>query len=65
MGPAVMCERVHQVRDRMSRRQLPCLAFDRFESMLDDIGLELRAQTWKLMTLMVLVVGVVVAAVRL
>ena len=41
------------------------LRLDRFESKLDDIGRELRAQTWKLMTLMVAVVGVVVAAVRL
>jgi hypothetical protein len=35
------------------------------ESKFDDVGRELRAQTWKLMTLMVAVVGVVVAAVRL
>jgi len=32
---------------------------------LDDLAREVRAQTWKLMTLMVAVVGVVVAAVRL
>ena len=38
---------------------------DRTETRLDDISRELRAQTWKLMTLMVVVVGVVVAAVRL
>jgi hypothetical protein len=38
---------------------------DRFEGRLDDLGRELRAQTWKLMTVMVAVVGVVVAAVRL
>jgi hypothetical protein len=38
---------------------------DRMESKFDDVGRELRAQTWKLMTLMVAVVGVVVAAVRL
>ena len=38
---------------------------DRTETRLDDISGELRAQTWKLMTLMVAVVGVVVAAVRL
>jgi hypothetical protein len=41
------------------------LRMERFESRLDDIGRELRAQTWKLTTLMVAVVGVVVAAVRL
>ncbi len=38
---------------------------DRCEAKLDDIAHEIRAQTWKLMTLMVAVVGVVVAAVRL
>jgi hypothetical protein len=38
---------------------------DRVESRLDGMSRELRAQTWKLMTLMVAVVGVVVAAVRL
>ncbi len=32
---------------------------------LDELAREIRAQTWKLMTLMVAVVGVVVAAVRL
>jgi hypothetical protein len=35
------------------------------EDKLDDISRELRAQTWKLMTLMVAVVGTVVAALRL
>jgi hypothetical protein len=35
------------------------------EDKLDDIARELRAQTWKLMTLVVAVVGTVVAAVRL
>ena len=35
------------------------------EDKLDDISKELRAQTWKLMTLMVAVVGTVVAALRL
>jgi len=38
---------------------------DRLEARLDDVALEIRAQTWKLMTLMVAVVGIVVAAVRL
>ena len=36
-----------------------------FDGKLSDIAREVRAQTWKLMTLMVAVVGVVVAAVRL
>ncbi len=35
------------------------------EDKLDDLSRELRAQTWKLMTLMVAVVGTVVAALRL
>lgn len=35
------------------------------EENVDDISRELRAQTWKLMTLMVAVVGTVVAALRL
>jgi hypothetical protein len=35
------------------------------ENKVDDIARELRAQTWKLMTLVVAVVGTVVAAVRL
>ncbi len=38
---------------------------DRVEQRLDELAREIRAQTWKLMTLMVAVVGVVVAAVRL
>jgi hypothetical protein len=38
---------------------------DRLEARLDDVAHEIRAQTWKLMTLMVAVVGIVVAAVRL
>jgi hypothetical protein len=38
---------------------------DVVERRLDDMAREIRAQTWKLMTLMVAVVGVVVAAVRL
>ena len=37
----------------------------RLEQRLDEATREIRAQTWKLMTLMVAVVGVVVAAVRL
>ena len=37
----------------------------RLEQRIDDVAREIRAQTWKLMTLMVAVVGVVVAAVRL
>jgi hypothetical protein len=37
----------------------------RLEQRMDDVTREIRAQTWKLMTLMVAVVGVVVAAVRL
>jgi hypothetical protein len=35
------------------------------ERRLDEVAREIRAQTWKLLTLMVAVVGVVVAAVRL
>ena len=35
------------------------------ESRFDDLAREIRSQTWRLMTLMVAVVGVVVAAVRL
>ena len=35
------------------------------ESRFDDLAREIRGQTWRLMTLMVAVVGVVVAAVRL
>jgi hypothetical protein len=38
---------------------------DRLEARFDDLSRDLRAQTWRLMTLMVAVVGVVVAAVRL
>ncbi len=38
---------------------------DAIERRLDDMAREIRAQTWRLMTLMVAVVGVVVAAVRL
>ena len=38
---------------------------ERLEGRFDDVAREIRAQTWKLMTLMVAVVGVVVAAVRL
>ena len=41
------------------------MRMDRLEAKVDDIAHEIRAQTWKLMTLMVAVVGVVVAAVRL
>ena len=37
----------------------------RLELRFDELAREIRAQTWKLMTLMVAVVGVVVAAVRL
>ncbi len=37
---------------------------DRLEQRMDELAREIRAQTWKLMTLMVAVVGVVVAAVR-
>lgn len=37
----------------------------RLEQRMDELAREIRAQTWKLMTLMVAVVGVVVAAVRL
>jgi len=33
----------------------------RLEQRMDDVSREIRAQTWKLMTLMVAVVGVVVA----
>jgi hypothetical protein len=38
---------------------------DRLDQRMDELAREIRAQTWKLMTLMVAVVGVVVAAVRL
>jgi hypothetical protein len=38
---------------------------DRLEQSMDELAREIRAQTWKLMTLVVAVVGVVVAAVRL
>jgi hypothetical protein len=38
---------------------------DRIDQRMDELGREIRAQTWKLMTVMVAVVGVVVAAVRL
>ena len=37
----------------------------RLEQGMDDVTREIRAQTWKLLTPMVAVVGVVVAAVRL
>ena len=47
---------------RMNRIEV---RMDRLEAMLDDVAHEIRAQTWKLMTLMVAVVGIVVAAVRL
>jgi hypothetical protein len=38
---------------------------DRVEVRLDDLAREIRAQTWKLTTVMTAIVGVVVAAVRL
>ena len=38
---------------------------DALDQRVDGISREIRAQTWKLMTLMVAVVGVVVAAIRL
>ncbi len=41
------------------------MRMDRLEAKVDDVTREIRAQTWKLMTLMVAVVGVVVAAIRL
>ena len=34
------------------------------EHRIDDLAREIRGQTWRLMTLMVAVVGIVVAAVR-
>jgi hypothetical protein len=37
----------------------------RLELRFDDLAREIRGQTWRLMTLMVAVVGIVVAAVRL
>ena len=37
----------------------------RLEGRFDDLSRDIRAQTWRLMTLMVALVGVVVAAVRL
>ena len=54
--------RMNGIDARMDRLEL---RMDRFESKVDDIAREIRAQTWKLMTLMVAVVGIVVAAVRL
>ena len=41
------------------------LRLDRLEQRMDELAREMRALTWKMMTLMVGVVGVVVAAVRL
>ena len=38
---------------------------EHLEVRMDELAREIHAQTWKLMTLMVAVVGVVVAAVRL
>ncbi len=38
---------------------------EHLEVRMDELAREIRAQTWKLMTLMVAVVGGVVAAVRL
>ena len=52
--------RVHVVLEQLVDQRL-----DRVERRLGEIAREIRAQTWKLMTLMVAVVGVVVAAVRL
>jgi hypothetical protein len=40
-------------------------ALERLEGKVDEVAREIRAQTGKLMTLMVAVVGVVVAAIRL
>jgi hypothetical protein len=37
----------------------------RLEQRMDELAHEIRAQTWKLTTLLVAMVGVVVAAVRL
>ena len=54
--------RIDRIDARMERLES---RMDRLESKVDDIAREIRAQTWKLMTLMVAVVGVVVAAVRL
>jgi hypothetical protein len=48
-------QRLHRIGQRL----------DRVEQRMDELTHEIRAQTWKLMTLMVAVVGVVVAAVRL
>jgi len=52
-------DRLDQRMDRLEQRM------DRFEVKLDDVAREIRAQTWKLMTLMAAVMGIVVAAVRL
>jgi hypothetical protein len=41
------------------------IRLDRVEARLDELSREIRAQTWKMMTLMIAVVGVVIAAVRL
>ena len=38
---------------------------ERLEDKVDELAREIRAQTWKLMTRMIAVVGVVVAAIRL
>ena len=38
---------------------------DRLESRFDDLSREIRAQTWKMVTVVIAVVGTVAAAVRL
>jgi hypothetical protein len=51
---------------RLDARFVPLEArMGKVEDKLDEISREIRAQTWKLMTLMVAVVGTVVAALRL
>ena len=52
-------DRLDQRMDRLEQRM------DRFEVKLDDVAREIWAQTWKLVSLMAAVMGIVVAAVRL
>jgi hypothetical protein len=58
----VLEKRMDRLDARMDRLES---RMERLEWKVDDIAREIRAQTWKLMTLMAAVVGVVVAAVRL
>jgi hypothetical protein len=53
--------RIDRLEGRMDRLEG---RMDRLDARMDELTREIRAQTWKLMTLMMAVVGVVVAAVR-